>query len=131
MYSEILFEILLDKLLFVYYSVFRNKQPICKKCNSVNLVLLAVKIITLAFILLMLSHIYAYADNSLTVHKYYTSIYLEEGDTLWNLADVYNTNSNMSKSQYIDEVCQINNISQDNIHSGRHIIVPYYRAEEK
>lgn len=104
---------------------------ICKKCNSVNLVLLAVKIITLAFILLMLSHIYAYADNSLTVHKYYTSIYLEEGDTLWNLADVYNTNSNMSKSQYIDEVCQINNISQDNIHSGRYIIVPYYRAEEK
>ena len=64
-------------------------------------------------------------------NKYYTSIRVESGDTLWTIADEYVGGFNVSKSDYIAEVCQINGISEDNIYAGDNIIVPYYSQEIK
>lgn len=64
-------------------------------------------------------------------NKYYTSIRVESGDTLWTIADKYVGGFNVSKSDYIAEVCQINGISEDNIYAGDNIIVPYYSQEIK
>lgn len=64
-------------------------------------------------------------------NKYYKSVQIEYGDTLWNIADEYIDNFNISKAEYIDEICQLNNISEDEIHAGDYIVIPYYSDEIK
>jgi len=70
------------------------------------------------------------ADVS-SYNKYYTSIRIESGDTLWEIADEYVDNLNVSKAEYIDEICRVNGIAEDEIHAGDYIVVPYYSREVK
>lgn len=69
--------------------------------------------------------------DAASYNKYYTSIRVESGDTLWTIADEYIDGFNLSKSDYIAEVCQINEISEDEIHAGDYIVVPYYSQDVK
>ena len=62
-------------------------------------------------------------------YKYYTSIQIQKGDTLWSIADSYITDEYVDKKAYIQEICSINNISQDAIHSGQYITIPYYSSD--
>ncbi len=64
------------------------------------------------------------ASNAST--KYYTCICIEEGDTLWDIADEYMTEEYESKQDYIDEVLSINNMNTDVIVEGTNLLVPYY-----
>lgn len=61
--------------------------------------------------------------------KYYTSIRIEQGDTLWGIADRYMTDEYKDREAYIREVCEMNRISEDEIHAGQYLTVPYYAAE--
>ena len=56
---------------------------------------------------------------------YYKTIQVEEGDTLWTLADQYMGNSSFDKQQYIDEVKEINHLTDDTIESGAYLMIPY------
>ena len=97
--------------------------------------LLAIAIIlVVALGILLGSSINAMASSEKDIssyNKYYVSIRVESGDTLWTIADEYVEGFNLSKSDYIKEVCQINSISEDNIHSGDYIVVPYYSQDIK
>lgn len=63
-------------------------------------------------------------------YKYYTSIMIESGDTLWTLAEEYSDDIHYkSTADYIKEVKQINHLSDDNIKTGEYLIVPYYSNE--
>ena len=64
-------------------------------------------------------------------NKYYVSIRVESGDTLWTIADEYIDGFNIEKDDYINEVCEINEISKDDIHAGDYIVVPYYSQDVK
>ncbi len=64
-----------------------------------------------------------------TSHKYYTSIQVQKGDTLWSIADTYITDEYADKNAYIEEICTINHISGSIIHSGQYLTVPYYSGE--
>ena len=57
-------------------------------------------------------------------YKYYTSIQIQKGDTLWNIADDYD-----SMDEYMEEICAINHILPGDIHSGQYLTIPYYSAE--
>lgn len=71
-------------------------------------------------------------NGSANEYKYFTSITIEPGDTLWNIASNYcNSNDNGSINAYIDEVCNINRIDKDTIKVGQKIIIPYYSDELK
>jgi len=63
-----------------------------------------------------------------TTSKYYTSIQIESGDTLWAIASEYITDDYSDMNEYIREVCSINHITEDEIHAGQYIVVPYYSA---
>ncbi|MDO4304379.1 MAG: LysM peptidoglycan-binding domain-containing protein [Bacillota bacterium] len=64
------------------------------------------------------------------LYKYYKSVVVEAGDTLWNYADEYgNKEHYRSHQDYIDEVMQMNGLTDDNITKGQHIILPYYSSE--
>lgn len=68
------------------------------------------------------------AASSTVSEKYYTSVKVQSGDTLWSIASDYITDEYADMNEYIDEVCAMNGISCDEIHSGQYITVPYYRT---
>lgn len=64
-------------------------------------------------------------------YKYFTSITVESGETLWDIADNYiDYDYYKNKNAYIAEVCSINHLEEDgSITAGQTIVVPYYSAE--
>ena len=58
--------------------------------------------------------------------KYYKSIMIEHGDTLWDIAKEYYDSSSYTIPEYIEELKSINGLDCDNIQSGSYIIVSYY-----
>ncbi len=63
-------------------------------------------------------------------YKYYMSVQVEAGDTLWDYAKLYANNTYYkSYKNYIEEVVQINSLSNDEITTGQYIILPYYSNE--
>ena len=58
--------------------------------------------------------------------KYYKSIQIHSGDTLWNIAEEYITEDYESFNAYITEVKKINKLSSDQIQDSQYLTVPYY-----
>ena len=64
-------------------------------------------------------------------YKYYTSYQVQPGDTLTAIAQEHIKDSNVSTSDYIDEVMKNNKLSDDKITSGKKLIIAYYSYEKK
>ena len=86
----------------------------------------------ISLIVLLNSSVHAFADSkdNLPKNKYYTSITVKAGDTLWSIADQYSKDSNMTNEEYIDDIKSINHIG-DSIHSGDNIVIAYYSTDVK
>lgn len=54
----------------------------------------------------------------------YKSIRVNAGDTLWKIADTYMGTAYDDKNDYIDEVEEINHITDTDLQAGSYIIVP-------
>lgn len=63
--------------------------------------------------------------------KYYTSVTVKSGETLWNITDEYIDYSQYkNKESYIKEVCSINNLEDaSDIRVGQRLVVPYYSSD--
>lgn len=70
-------------------------------------------------------------ESNETSYKYYTSILIESGDTLWSIANEYMDEQYYSEKSYINEVININFLQDDGVTAGQHIIIPYYSNEFK
>ena len=57
---------------------------------------------------------------------YYKSVLLEDGDSLWKLAEKYSLGAPCTKEEYISELKAINGLSDDTIHTGCYLTVVYY-----
>ena len=67
------------------------------------------------------------ADESIEYNKYFKSVEIKTGDTIWSIAEEnIPENSSIDIREYIEEVQQINSLNGDNITSGMNIVVPYY-----
>lgn len=92
------------------------------------LVLIAVFIMLLSgFFGRSLMYVMAEEETSASPEKFYTSIHLEEGDTLWSIAQTYYTDSDESVEEYVRELRQINSLSDDHIDAGHYLTVRYYK----
>ncbi len=69
--------------------------------------------------------------NPASLNKYYKSIRVEAGDTLWTIADEYIADLDIEKTEYIAEICSLNQINGDDIQAGDYIVVSYYSQEIK
>ncbi len=64
--------------------------------------------------------------------KYYTQVTVAYGDTLTDIAGRYISEDYRNEESYINEVCSINHLEdQDKLLAGTTIIVPYYSEEFK
>lgn len=61
-----------------------------------------------------------------SLEKYYTSIEIKNGDSLWSIAGRYAENSGMTTAQYVRELKSMNRLKEDTIHSGQHLTVAYF-----
>ena len=63
-------------------------------------------------------------------YKYFTSVEVESGDTLWTIAEEYkDIQFYDSTKEYVDEVIRMNNLSSSQITAGQFLIIPYYSTE--
>ena len=61
--------------------------------------------------------------------KYFSSIMVNYGDSLWSIAEEYSDEHYKSNTDYIAEIVKINHLSNEEIIAGQHIIIPYYSKE--
>lgn len=63
-------------------------------------------------------------------YKYYKSILVESGDTLWDLAEESGALEHYeSRQKYIEEVIRMNGLPDDQITTGQYIVIPYFSSE--
>lgn len=66
-------------------------------------------------------------ENAEVSYKYFTYLEVEQGDSLWSIAQEHiNYEFYDSVQDYIDEVIDINNMQDDNLKAGQCIIIPYF-----
>ena len=58
--------------------------------------------------------------------KYYTSVEVSYGDSLWSIAEEYLDADHQSVYDYIDEIKAINGLDSDQIQAGEYLMVSYY-----
>lgn len=67
-------------------------------------------------------------------YKYYTSIKIQEGDSLWEIASEYMdleyavTEYN-DIEEYVNDIRTLNRLNDDMIHAGEYLTIPYYSKE--
>ena len=61
--------------------------------------------------------------NNTSNHKYYKSIEIQHGDTLWDIAKDTITSEYSSVAEYIKVLKEINGLESDEIQAGRMLIV--------
>jgi cell division protein YceG involved in septum cleavage len=91
-------------------------------------------VLILSIMILLGTSIHAFASSQneqKPVYKYYTSIQVEKGDTLWTIADEYIAGYPVDKTEYIMEVCELNQLQNDVIHAGEYIVVAQYSTEKR
>lgn len=63
-------------------------------------------------------------------YKYYKSVEIEKGDTLWSIANVnFDPAHYKDINEYVSEVMKLNTLYSDDIVAGHYVIVPYYTSE--
>lgn len=70
------------------------------------------------------------ASNEDTLYKYYTSVEVQAGDTLWTIAEQY-MQENDDRNDYIQELKEMNHLQSDTIHAGDYLTIAYYSHEFK
>ncbi|MBR1670035.1 MAG: LysM peptidoglycan-binding domain-containing protein [Butyrivibrio sp.] len=123
-----------------YYSrseirIRRNKlrrQRIVRR----QIVLLSLAVALIIFMIIFLASSFmsdAKSDSYEPLFKYYKTVTVHAGDSLWNIArDNYTAARYSSIDEYMSEICSINAISDiDRLNAGEAVIIPYYSAEFK
>lgn len=62
-------------------------------------------------------------------YKYYKSITIEQGDSLWSIAEEYRSDAYKDTREYVAELKELNSLKSDIIHEGQHLLVAYYDIE--
>lgn len=101
--------------------------------SKMNLVILALLFAIIISMICGQKFVAAHADGygPEDYHKYYKSIVLEEGDSLWSIAKEYCNEDIQSIDSYIKELEELNQLDSDLIHEGHGLTIAYYALEQK
>lgn len=104
----------------------RQKIRIKRRFRNVIVVLLMILAFCSGFFGHTLLNAYAKEKSVQPMNRYYTSIQLRQGDSLWDIADQYSKGSNYSVKEYVNELKKINRLKGEDIHSGEYLTVVYF-----
>lgn len=71
----------------------------------------------------------AKSDKDKVMYKYYSSVTVQPGDTLWSFAKEHSGTEYLREEDYIAEVMKMNYMKDETITAGQNIIIPYYSSE--
>ncbi len=63
--------------------------------------------------------------------RYYTTITVQKGDSLWSIAKTYSQGSELGIREYIQELKTINGMASDRINAGDYITIVYFPEQPK
>ncbi len=96
-------------------------KHILKKRHLLHRILL----INAILLIMILGTIMVNASDTKQPDKYYTSVMIKQHDTLWSLESQYN-NGIEDRDTYINNIKQLNHMSNDTIIDGSYILLYYY-----
>ena len=110
-----------------YQRKLRRQKEIRRTFILTGITFVLVMVFTLSYHAL-LTHANTELEN--ISYKYYTSVQIQPGDSLWSLADRYaDCEHYASQEQYITEVMNMNHLTGEDIYAGNYLILPYYSTE--
>ncbi len=114
----------------IRYRANRKRARALAKRRMV-LLLMTILFITIGTIIFGSCFTLAKDNDTESSYKYYTSITIQEGDSLWSIAEEYRSEHYESIQDYIDELVVLNDLTSETIHAGQHLMVAYYDSEFK
>ena len=110
---------------------YRRKVKRQREIRRNILLAVAATLVLMIFVFSYHTLISAASTNTDNVsYKYFTSIQVEAGDTLWSIAEEYADEDHYaSNKEYINEVKMMNKLRNDEIVSGQYLVIPYYSYE--
>ncbi len=114
-----------------YYNRALVKRERRKKQVRRNIIMLVLTTIVLSSFLIFFATMSTQASDMehQVSYKYFKSVYITQGDTLWSIAEANMDNHYSSTREYIKEVKQMNSLTSDRIECGSYLIVPYFSTE--
>lgn len=106
-----------------------NRSVTINRISSFRILIATVMLAT-AFIFMVGGSIIVKAgtvNTNDTAKVFYKSVTIENGETLWSIAQNYTKGSDSDICDYINDVKDLNNLTSDNITSGQNIIIMYYK----
>lgn len=89
------------------------------------LVIVSVCTIFLSAMMGFISSAQGNAEEEPVSYKYYKTIVIEPGDTLWDIAEEYCTDDYASLEDYIDALKEMNHLNGNTIYAGERIMIAY------
>ncbi len=93
------------------------------KRDKFNLAVIATILIVTVIVIFGSILTQAEEETILNSDNYYTSIEIKHADTLWDIAQKYNTDEELTTQEYIEEIMNVNGLTSDQIYEGQCIIV--------
>ncbi len=90
---------------------------------------LTILTLTIAMISLFTLSGFSRPDESQEVFRYYTTVSVDRGDTLWSIAAEHENEVTPSMRTYMKEIRQINNMRGSKVTYGQKLVLPYYSTE--
>lgn len=106
----------------------RRVRQIRRRCFLVVLTAMLTILLTVSYRAILSE---ATAHDKEITYKYYTSIEVPYGSTLWSIAEEYAGEEYASVKDYVHEVMEINHLPEETITAGQYLVVPYYSSELK
>ena len=111
-------------------SMIRRENQV-RRQKKIITVAAAVFAVCLSLLLFTGIRTFAGTTDKAAVYKYYESVEIRSGDTIWELADSYLAGSGLDKEEYVSEILRLNNIPNGEIREGDTIVMVYYSTELK
>lgn len=73
-----------------------------------------------------LLNVHAEEEHVTGLNRYFTSIQIQKGDSLWDIASRYSQGSDYTVPEYVAELKQMNGLRYEDIHSGEYLTVVYF-----
>lgn len=103
-----------------------NRRIVQRKLRNLMIAFLMILAFCSGFFGHTLLNAHAEEEFVKPLNRYYTSIQLQQGDNLWDIAGQYLEGSGYSKKEYVEELKRMNGLQSEKIHSGEYLTVVYF-----